>query len=262
MDRPVGHGQMTTNRVIKFGLVDYWRMLLKRGPRVPISYFFNAHLFDIINGTDTHIWLPIGYFVTDSDNFEHGSSYMGSWTNEIKRSFLVMVKLVKNFNDFTFIDVGCGKGKVVLLWEQLLIKNRMRQRTIGIDYYQSFVNISKSNHQIIFKNEGDFICADATQLRYSDFGDNLIVYLYNPFDDKILEKVIQKMTNREIFIIYNNPVHAHILSDNGFNLVNEHMGFRPQCQTKIYHRPPNRETTLHPTALNGSPVSLDATSPD
>ena len=219
-----------------FGFADYWRMLVKRGPRLPLSYFLNTHLFDILNKTDTHVWLPKEKFKNAPENFEHGVLYMSSWTSEVKRSFETLAALTRGSDDFTFIDIGSGKGKVVLLWKQLLARTRSRQRTIGIDYYDAFIKTSTLNHQKMFGGPGEFLLSDATKLRYSSFGKKLIVYLYNPFNAEILGKVLRQIDNEEVFVIYNNPVHAGLLLDHGFALVSDHNGWHPNCQTKIYKR--------------------------
>lgn len=217
-----------------FGIKDYWRMLIKRGPKLPFYYFLNAHLFDIIYKTDTHAWLPKEEHILTPENFEHGVLYMSSWTSEIKYTFNKVITLIEHPNDYTFLDIGCGKGKVVLVWNQLLQLYGINQKVVGIDYYKPFINIAERNHNKIFSNIGNFLEADATKLSYDQFGKNLIVYLYNPFNETILKSVISALSNYNTFIIYNNPVHSKTIEHNGFHIIFEHHGFHQNCQTKIF----------------------------
>lgn len=234
----------TENRP-KFGLTDYWRMLAKRGPRLPILYFLNAHLFDLQHRTDTHVWLPKDRYESRPENFEHGVLYMSSWTREIKRSFNALRELADDLDTFTFIDIGCGKGKVVLLWRKLLARSGIRQAVYGVDYYPPFIRIAQENSRKMFSHSGNFLHVDATTLDYSRFGKKLIVYLYNPFGEVILRKVLHGVKNEDVFVIYNNPVHASVLHEFDYELIYEHAGPYPNSQTRIFRR--------HAKAIAASP---------
>lgn len=222
-----------------FGLKDYWKMFRKRGFRLPLYYFLNAHLFDIVHHTDTHTWLPKEDFADTPPNFAHGVLYMVSWTSEIRRSFHRVRQYAPDFATHTFIDIGCGKGKVVLVWQQLLRHAGITQRVIGIDYYQPFIDIAQHNHQVVFKSPGEFLYTDATTLDYAQLGSRFIIYLYNPFDDAILTHVLDALATFPTIIIYNNPVHHDVLLTHQYVMIDEHVGFHPNCQTRIYARTPN-----------------------
>ena len=59
-------------------------MAKSRGLKLPIKYFLENHLFDIINRTDTHRWLPKEYYKENLNNIDHGVLYMSSWTSILK----------------------------------------------------------------------------------------------------------------------------------------------------------------------------------
>ena len=91
-------------------LKNYYRMFKKRGVKLPILYFLNVHLFDILHKTDTQIWLPKHSYNKNLRNLKFGVLYMAAWTDAINWSFN-FCKLNKNFKDFKLVDIGCGKGK-------------------------------------------------------------------------------------------------------------------------------------------------------
>ena len=216
-----------------FGWLDYWRMFLKRGIRLPLNYFLNAHLFDLIHKTDTHTWLPKELYVEQPLNFSSGALYMTSWSNEIRRSYHTLLKNNHLKEPYTFIDMGSGKGKVCLLWT-LLEKNRKENtEIIGIDYYREFINIAEKNHTKMFGTKGRFIYGDATEFDFLKIKTPLIVYLYNPFNEIILEKVANNLPIQTI-IIYNNPVYRQTLIKSGIELLYEHFGWHPNADTSIY----------------------------
>lgn len=232
----VGNEHHSVMIKVNFGLPDYWRMFKKYGPRLPLAYFLEAHLFDLIHKTNTHMWLPKDCYGSKPENHDHGVHYMSSWTKEITKSFNILRMLVDDFSGFTFIDIGCGKGKVVLVWQKLLNKYKCKQNVFGIDYYEPLILLARSNHRVLFTGPGNFIWADATTVDFSCLGKKLIIYLYNPFDKNILGNVLQKLLSMDVFVIYNYPLHASTFLDHGFELIHHRSGFHPNSQTMIFRR--------------------------
>ena len=104
-------------------LLDYWKMYKSKGLKLPF-HFFETHLFDILNQTDTHKLINKDEFDQNIKNLSHGILYMSSWTSVIKKS---IKKSFKNIglplNNVDIIDLGCGKGKVLLVISKMLKKN-------------------------------------------------------------------------------------------------------------------------------------------
>lgn len=222
----------------RFGAGDYWRMLTAHGPRLPLYYFFNAHLFDLLHGTDTHQPKYKDQYYALQNNLENGEHYKASWTNEIERTFYALRAIVTDFSSHAFIDVGCGKGKVVLVWEQLLRQENLEQEVFGIDFYRPLLSIAEVNHRRLFDTVGTFIHADAAAFNFSAYGPKLIVYLYNPFDEVILRAMLGRLRDTQAYIVYNNPVHEQVVLDAGYREVYRHKGFHPNMQTVIFKRAP------------------------
>ncbi len=209
--------------MVKFGISDYLNMLKKRGFRYIYKYFIENHFFDIKRGVDTHAWLPIENFDNGIRNLEHGVLYMCSSSSVIKQSTKKMRKLANfDFREADFIDVGCGKGKVILVWDEMLDENI---RIIGIDYSKSLVSICKNNlDKAGSKRDINIIEGDITKIDFDSFKRNLVIYMYNPFDENILSEFISLLGNKNVCIIYNNPVHQQTLIDGGFHIVYEQKG--------------------------------------
>ncbi len=209
-------------------------MLLKRGPRLPVAYFLNAHLFDLQHGTDTHAWVPKEQYEERPQNFEGGVLYMTSWTSEIGEVFNALRQLKILSEPYTFLDVGCGKGKVCIAW-RLLESNEAKRanRIIGIDYYDQFIELARRNFRAVFKSEGDFRLADATAFDFTALDDRLIVYLYNPFDESIMKQMLEHLPANTV-VIYNNPVHASLFREPEFRVLHRRHGWHPNAQTTIF----------------------------
>jgi len=224
---------------MNFGPADYWRMYKAKGIRLPLAYFFQAQLFDLLHGTETHTWMPKEQFTAQPDNFGHGVLYMCSWTNEVKNAFQVARRLLKDeFEDYTFVDIGCGKGKVVLVWQRALMDASFAAQAYGVDYYGPFIELARENHRKVFGTNGNYACADATRLDFAEYGKKIIAYLYNPFDEVILAAVIERLSGIPSLIVYNNPVHAELFERYGYKMIYRKRGFHPNAHTAIFSNCP------------------------
>jgi SAM-dependent methyltransferase len=191
-------------------------------------------LFDKTYGTETTTPLAkIGFH--DTANLAHGKPYMASWTSEINRSFAWLeTQLGARFSHYSFIDIGCGKGKVPIVWRLACQARSISPRIIGLDYYPPFIPIARANHQKVFGHPGEFLVADASETDYANFGQALIAYLYNPFDAVILNATLKRLRVIPTILIYNIPTHADQVSQHGFNCVHERTGPNQNQSTKIY----------------------------
>lgn len=219
---------------MKFGLIDYYRMWRRRGIRLPIAYFLNTHLFDIRNGTDTHVWLPKESYPDRPKNFEHGVLYMCSWTNTVEESTQKALDILSIAQEHAILmDIGCGKGKVVCVWSKRFPR---AIKIIGIDYSSALIRICKENLSIISAKSVEIINADATEYDYeSELPQGpKIMYLYNPFDAQIILGFLKKVNSVASIIIYNNPLHGEVLVENGFKRIYKRRGWHQNANYDIF----------------------------
>lgn len=214
-----------------FGIIDYYRMLKSRGYKFPLCYFFENHYFDIINKTDTHKRIDKSAYSDIPKNFEHGVLYMSSWTSVIRRTSKIILKLTETKSTY-FVDVGCGKGKVLCVWSQCLPDQQIY--LMGIEYSKDLFNIAKNNLKILAIDNCLLINSDICDV---DFGSNnedvcYVFYLFNPFGSKVMQNFIQKIKLLDCFIIYNNPIHRHLFTQ--FEKVYEEKGWHPNLEFIIY----------------------------
>jgi SAM-dependent methyltransferase len=107
---------------------------------------------------------------------------------------------------FTFVDIGCGKGRVLLSALTLPFV-----RVIGVELSPALSKIAEQNvaaARLIARRCSSIqvICADATQFAMPD-GPN-ILFFYNPFYVAVLENVLGKVARsyldnpRSVFLIF------------------------------------------------------------
>jgi len=115
---------------------------------------------------------------------------------------------------FTFIDLGSGKGRTLLM-----ASNYPFRRIIGVELLDELHEIAKRNiagyhseQQKCFNVEAFY--ADARDFQFPQ--EPLVLYLFNPFPDYVLNAVLEKLRlsvlshPREIYIIYHNLIHENL----------------------------------------------------
>lgn len=121
----------------------------------------------------------------------------------------------------TFVDFGCGKGRVLILAAQFGF-----EKIIGVELdfelaMECQINLGKANHRLgnadvqIFKQ-------DATTFDLPS--GSLTIFLYNPFLGSTLNSLVKRLHTRAqnsattLQVIYLNPVGLNQFLDNGFTV--------------------------------------------
>ena len=189
-----------------------------------IAYFniikFEDLFFDLKYSTDTtSIEDPSSHSLVGQSSL-HGSLYQPTRARPF-RKLLRKLNLPKNS---TFVDYGCGKGRILLLAAEYGFKH-----IVGIDYSPKLCKISQNNIDIFLKNKSlsstsfSIINEDAS-VRTVENSEN-VFFMFNPFDAKIVSDVVRNISlslkdhPRKCWIIYVNPYYSDaILSHNTFSL--------------------------------------------
>ena len=201
----------------KIGWRDYWRMFKARGWALPVTYFRENHLFDILRKTETHSWFHKKNYPSDAQDQLEGNFYMASWHSVIKESFSFLQQhLQSDFADYHFIDIGCGKEKAMIAWRELTHRADMDMKMTGIEYYSPLVEIAYQNYQTCFGDKPHILLSDIIDVDFSQFGEKLVLYMFNPLIAKRVESLLANLIAHDCIIIYNNPVHQDLLEQNGF----------------------------------------------
>lgn len=114
---------------------------------------------------------------------------------------------------FTFVDLGCGKGRVVLL-----AAARGFPRVIGVEFSPRLVATAMANAQTFLARGGATVTPEFWRGNAADFtvpAGDVFVYLYNSFGADILNGCLAQMEHakrldpaRRIVLAYVNPQHG------------------------------------------------------
>lgn len=122
-----------------------------------------------------------------------------------------------NFTEFTFIDLGSGKGRTLLMASEFPFR-----RAIGVELLPALNQIAQQN-LAQYKSESqrcyalESICADATRFAFPI--DPLVVYLFNPFPEAGLRRTLQNLMDswrehpRPTYLLYHNPQLEHVIRE-------------------------------------------------
>jgi SAM-dependent methyltransferase len=136
----------------------------------------------------------------------------------------IMARLEFEFDQFTFVDIGSGKGRAVLLAAEYPFR-----RIIGIELLPDLHAIARQNMAEVTARESikaaiDLQCGDAAQFSFPL--EPLVVFLFNPLPEHSLRSVVCNLdaslreVPRTAYVIYVNPVHEEIVRGaNGFSKV-------------------------------------------
>jgi hypothetical protein len=76
---------------------------------------------------------------------------------------------------------------------------------------------------------------EASAIDFRAFGDRVIAYLYNPFDDIVMSAVLRNLAQQPCVLIYTNPTHAQLPEQFGFRLhSHKRKSFHVNQETMIF----------------------------
>lgn len=122
-----------------------------------------------------------------------------------------------NFREFTFIDLGSGKGRTLLMASEYPFR-----RVIGVELLPALNQIAQQNlAQYNSESQRCFaiqsVCADATRFAFPIVP--LVVYLFNPFPEAGLRRTLLNLQDslkqhpRPTCLLYHNPQLEHLIGE-------------------------------------------------
>ena len=122
-----------------------------------------------------------------------------------------------DLRDFTFIDIGSGKGRTLLMASDYPFR-----RVVGVELLPSLhrsalENLSKYENESQKCFHLESVCTDATTFVLPE--DSLILYMFNPLPDFALRRVLanleqsRRVNHNPAYVLYHNPLLEHVLAE-------------------------------------------------
>jgi SAM-dependent methyltransferase len=164
--------------------------------------------FDSKYGLDTQTPIPIRNLETSAPGAQYAIQYEGTAIPLVHR---ILRRLRTDLSRFTFIDLGSGKGRVLLIAAQYPFKS-----VIGVEFSETLhgiaqTNISRFIEQNVTKTRPTSFNMDAGAFDFSQFG-NKVVFCYNPFTATLALRILDNLqfslrkTGHEGVLIYLSPI--------------------------------------------------------
>lgn len=174
---------------------------------------------DAALGIDTSAHDKLHHLKKNGVDTSNATLYMPASYSLLEKTFAQMHHHPKKH----FLDIGCGMGRVVCF-----AAAQGFAKVTGIEFSEKLSTAAKANIQSIGKTaaEAEIITIDARD--YEVPGDVDCIFLFNPFDDNVLEEVLRNIAEsrqhnpRDISLIYFSEMYADLLQAFGFKKVWEY----------------------------------------
>jgi SAM-dependent methyltransferase len=204
------------------------QVLRERGLRFFWDYFRESIWFDIRHRTSTSIRVIKNQQSIDSNAIEreNGILYVASFTSVTKKTLQIVKEMLgeKRMRAAQFFDLGCGKGKALIVYARNFNKND--HALVGIEYDPYLAEQARRNVRKVSFSRGrvQIFTDSATKLRKYLTSNIAVIYLYNPFVGQTFISTLSVLKDIPHFLIYVDPVERERLADFGYVLVAEHIG--------------------------------------
>ena len=184
----------------------HWLHYHKTQPRIDATY-----------GTDTQAWMDMEVLEASGPNLAHARVYAPSPLYDAQQ---ILKKLPIDFSEYHFVDLGSGKGMMLLVAAEF-----------GFAFV-SGVEFGRAAYEVGLENLKKFRerrpAAPPVEMHFGDAGSfplparPLVVYMFNPFGTEVIQTVLAGMehslrsTPRDCWIVYVNPVHHDVFEDCSF----------------------------------------------
>jgi methyltransferase family protein len=181
--------------------------------------------FDKERGVDTATWVRVPELDTDSSNRKHAVRYQPSSVEEFT---LLMDKLPVDCSDFTFVDYGSGKGRVLMLAAAYPFR-----RILGVEFAESLNEVARQNIATLGADAAriETLLIDAT--KFDPPPEPVVLYFFNPFHGPAVDQVLRRIrsslerTPRPAYLVLTGPPElAQAVEQAGFDRVDvEELGW-------------------------------------
>jgi predicted RNA methylase len=128
----------------------------------------------------------------------------------------IMQAIPVDFSQFTFIDLGCGKGRVLLMASDYPFK-----RIVGVEFMPDLHRAARQNIAIFSSDRQrcrqiEAVCLDARDFQFPP--GPLVMYLFNPFSESTFAHVLENLRHsveqmpRPVYIAYRFTEFEKLLS--------------------------------------------------
>ena len=123
--------------------------------------------------------------------------------------------------DGAFVDVGCGKGRILLL----AARHGFRH-IVGLEFAKELCVVARDNVTRYQKKTGvpcDIRVIEGDAVNYDIQDNDTVFFLNNPFGEVLVERFTENIVrslaakSRQVYVVYNSPRWRPVLERHGFS---------------------------------------------
>ena len=177
----------------------------------PDGPWMRKHPFDRQFATDTSGFLPTWLLRSGLSSNRHGVCYAGCHPTCVRAA----LDAIPDLAGCSFLDLGCGKGRALIVASEYRFG-----RIVGVELSAELAKVANRNARVIAAAYPQRVRLAARNGDATTAGlppGNLVVFNYHAFGRALVERIVHRLadevaaTGREVFFIYENPVHADVL---------------------------------------------------
>lgn len=177
--------------------------------------------FDRIHGTDTNTSVAVSDLEALGSNQESAELYWPIRSGPFRH---MMEAVGLGLHEFSFIDLGSGKGRALLLAADFPFR-----KIVGVEFSPRLCEIARANLRVLVARgrmdgqRAEVLCADACTFAFPS--EPLVVFLFDPFGPDVLKPVITNLVAslerqpRPCIIAYHLPMHQALFQEAGFEVI-------------------------------------------
>jgi predicted RNA methylase len=173
--------------------------------------------FDARFAVETGGVTPLSALHITGNNRRFGVNHIASDPDELEHA---LDSLPGGLKGLTFVDLGSGKGRAVLL-----ASHRPFRRIVGVEFARELHEAARANVARFRRSAQrcariELVCADAANYELPD--EDLVIFMYNPFGLEVMRTIAARARQslrarpRRMYVLYSNPFHIEAWTALGF----------------------------------------------
>jgi len=225
---------MSLYRRILHAIDNYGFRGLIRRPQLNFRDTTQPHPFDLRHATDTSGHIP-GAALTPANLYN--TAYYAISPSTLAHALQL---LPEPTTGFTFLDLGCGKGRALLVAASLPFRH-----ILGVELSPNLCEIARRNTS----SDPRIVILHHDAATYTFPEGPLLVYLYHPFLKAVLRRVLANLTHRRAhptYLLYANCTYLSFIVRRRFELLWDHsIPLSPEDAAADRHRQSHERFTLY-----------------
>lgn len=165
-----------------------------------------------------------------------GNGNMPAFTRDVRWAHSVLQELIPvgRWSWYQFVDVGCGRGKVLLAWSEENTRSLRRQDVHGVEFDAALAAAAARN----VARRGVAASVECGDGRVYGFrpDERVIVWFFNSFGADDMQPMLDRLEAcHEVWFVYGNPLHALMMLERGWRMQRLRVGPHERSTLALLH---------------------------